>query len=117
MTVEYFGEKIFLEEVEASQRVWVARNDLHMVYTQELDRTGFSLPVWSNEERVVAFLRNALLVGPKFEPHSLPVWTFVNAWLSDKQKGIIELLINPDGKSTRVLALTPEEFQASQGVS
>lgn len=116
MNLEYFGEKIFLDEVEASQQVWVARNDLHMVYTEELDRTGFSLPIWSNEERVIAYLRNALLIGPKYEPHALPVGIFVNAWLSDKQKGISELLINPDGKSTRVLALTPEEFQASQGV-
>ncbi len=116
MTVEYFGEKIFLDEVEASQQVWVARNDLHMVYTEELDRRGFSLPVWSTEARVIDYLRNALLIGPKYQPHSLPVEVFVNAWLSDQQKGILELLINPDGKSTRVLALTNEEFQASQAV-
>ena len=115
MTVEYFGEKIFLDEVEASQQVWVARNNLQMVYTEDFDRKGFSLPVWSNQERVIEYLRNALLVGPKYEPHSLPLDVFVNAWLSDKQKGILELLINPDGKSTRVLALTSEEFQASQG--
>lgn len=116
MDLEYFGEKIFLDEIETSQRVWVAENELHRVYTEDLDKRGFSLPVWSREERVNNFLKNARLIGPKFEPHSLPVGVFVNTWLSDKQKGIFELLINPDGKSTRVLVLTPEEFQASQRV-
>lgn len=39
---------------------------------------------------------------------------FTKAWLSDQAKGISELLINPDGKSSRMLALTRAEFQAGQ---
>lgn len=114
MTIEYLGEKIFLAEVAASGQVWVAENCYHQVYTEEFDRSGFSLPVWSKREKAVDYLKNALLVGPKYEPHAVDLEVFTKAWLSDQAKGISELLINPDGKSSRMLALTSEEFQASQ---
>jgi hypothetical protein len=80
----------------------------------ELDGTGFSLPVWSNEQRVVDFLKNARLVGAKYEPHALPLDVLTNAWLSDKMMAISELQLNPDGKTTRVLVVTAEEFISSQ---
>jgi hypothetical protein len=80
----------------------------------EIDNEGFSLPVWSNRGRVVEFLLNARLLGPKYEPHAIPLDVFTNAWLSDRMKAIAELQINPDGKTTRVLCLTTEEFTASQ---
>ena len=114
MTVEYVGEKVFHEEIELSGQVWVARSVYKNIYTMEIERTGFSLPVWSSSERVVAYLQNARLIGPKYEPHAVPLDVFTNAWLSDKMMAIIELLINPNGKSARMLALTVEEFQASQ---
>jgi hypothetical protein len=113
MTVEYLGEKIFQNEVTAAGEVWVARSLYKSVYAVEIDRTGFSLPVWSNRERVVEFLKNALLVGPKYEPHPVPLDLFTQTWLSDKMMAITELQINPDGKSSRVLALTAEEFAAA----
>ncbi len=114
MTIEYLGEKIFLAEVAASGQVWVAENSYHQVYTEEFDRSGFSLPVWSQREKAADYLKRALLVGPKYEPHAVDLEVFTKAWLSDQAKGISELLINPDGKSSRMLALTNEEFQASQ---
>ena len=80
----------------------------------ELDQTGFSLPVWSNRERVVEFLKNARLVGTKYGPHAVPLDVFTNAWLSDKMMDITELQLNPDGKTTRVLVVTAEEFISAQ---
>ena len=114
MTVAYLGEKIFLEEVKDSGQVWVARGVYKNIYALELDETGFSLPVWSNEERVVEFLKNARLFGPKYEPHAVPLDVFTKAWLSDKAMAISEVQINPDGRTTRVLVLTAEEFQSTQ---
>jgi len=114
MSIEYFGEKIFLKEVMDSQQVWVARGTHKNIYVMELDRTGLSLPIWSNSTRVDDYLSNARLIGPKYEPHSVALETFTNAWLSNKAMAIIELLINPDGKSSRMLALYPDEFVESQ---
>jgi len=114
MTVEYIKEKAFLQEVKAAGQVWVARGINKNIYSMELDGTGFSLPVWSTRERVVDFLKNARLVGTKYEPHAVPLDVFTNAWLSDKMMGISELQINPDGKTTRVLVVTVEEFIAAQ---
>jgi len=114
MNIEYFGEKIFLDEINDSGQVWVARSSHKNIYAMELDRTGLSLPVWSSSERVTDYLNNAKLIGPKYEPHAVPLNTFTNAWLSDKMMAINELLINPDGKTKRMLALYPEEFQTSQ---
>lgn len=116
MTIKYLGEKIFLAEIAASGQVWVAENSYHQVYTEEFDGGGFSLPVWSKREKAADYLRNALLVGPKYEPHAIDLKVFTQAWLSDQAKGISELLINPDGKSSRMLALTSAEFQASQAL-
>ena len=114
MTVEYIKEKAFLQEVKAAGQVWVARGINKNIYSMELDGTGFSLPVWSNRERVVDFLKNARLVGTKYEPHAVPLDVLTNAWLSDKRMDITELQLNPDGKTTRVLVVTAEEFIAAQ---
>lgn len=115
MKVEYLGEKIFLEEIRGTGEVWVAMNSYHSIYAVEIDRTGFSLPVWSNSSRVTSFLENARLIGPKYEPHEVALGHFTMAWLSDKGKAIVELQINPDGKSTRVLVMSPAEFLVTQG--
>lgn len=114
MNIEYLGEKIFLGEVEASGQVWVARSVHQNIYTEEFDASGLSLPVWSSRDKVVDYLRHARLVGPNYQPHPVALEVFSNAWLSDQSMGIAELQINPDGRSSRVLALTSEEFQASQ---
>ena len=111
MSIEYLGEKIFRDEVEAAGELWIARGLHKNIYALELDETGFSLPVWSNEERVVEFLKNARLVGPKYEPEAVPLVVFTETWLSDQMMAIAELQINPDGKTTRVLVLTVEEFK------
>jgi hypothetical protein len=112
--VEYIGEIIFLHEVESFGEVWVARGVFKNVYAQEVDETGFSLPVWSNRERVVEFLKNTRLIGPQYAPHGVPLEVFTNALLSDKMMAILELQINPDGKDRRVLCLTTDEFKATQ---
>lgn len=112
--IEYIGEKIFLDEVEASGQVWVARSIYKNIYAMELDETGLSLPVWSRRDRVEEFLHNANLVGPPYMPDQVSVEIFTSAWLSDKMMDITELQINPDGKTTRVLCLTAEEFKTSQ---
>ena len=114
MSVEFIGEKIFLQEIEAAGHVWVARSLNKKIYALELDATGFSLPVWSSGERVVAFLKIARLVSQRYEPHAVPLEVFTKAWLSDKMMAISELQINPDGKTRRVLVLTTEEFAATQ---
>jgi uncharacterized protein DUF2750 len=114
MVIEYLGERLFLEEVKAGGQVWVARSIHNSIYAMEIDQSGFSLPVWSKRKRIVEFLQNARLVGPRYEPHAIPVETFTKAWLSDKMMAIAELQINPDGITTRVLILTTEEFTATQ---
>jgi len=115
MGIEYLGEKVFLEEVEASGQVWVVKNTYQKIYAEELDQSGFSLPVWSNSERAAEYLLNARPIGPKYEPHAVPLEVFTKAWLSDRMKAIAELQINPDGRTSRILVMTNEEFQDSQG--
>ncbi|HEY6838380.1 MAG TPA: DUF2750 domain-containing protein [Geobacteraceae bacterium] len=112
--ITYLSEVVFFEEVGTAGKVWVARGIHGNIYAEELDATGFSLPLWSSRERVEEFLKNARLVGPRYEPHDIPVDVFTNAWLSDKMKAIAELQINPDGRTTRVLVMSPEEFEAGQ---
>ena len=114
MTVEYIKEIAFLQEVISAGEVWVARGINKNIYSLELDEAGFSLPVWSNRERVVDFLKNTRLVGTKYEPHAVPLEVLTEVWLSDKMMGISELQLNPDGKTTRVLVVTVEEFIAAQ---
>jgi len=114
MGIQYIGEKIFLEEIGTTGEVWVARGLYKNIYAHELDQTSISLPVWSTKERVVEFLHNARLIGPKYEPEAVPLDVFTLAWLSDKMMAISELQLNPDGKSPRVLCYTAEEFQSSQ---
>ncbi|HXV19607.1 MAG TPA: hypothetical protein VD811_01290 [Desulfuromonadales bacterium] len=111
MSIEYLGEKIFRDEVAASGQVWVARSIYKNIYAEEIDDRGVSLPVWSNRERVVEFLKNARLTGPKYEPEAVLLAIVTEAWLSDKMMDITELQINPDGKTTRVLVFTAEEFR------
>lgn len=113
MSIEYIGERIFRDEVEAGGEIWVARSIHKNIYAQEIDPAGFSLPVWSTRERVVEFLKNAMLVGPKYEPEAVSLEVFTQAWLSDKMMAIEELQINPDGKTTRVLVFTVEEFKSA----
>ena len=117
MTIEYLGLRIFLEEIKATNQLWVARNCYGLILATAIDSTGFSLPVWSSSRRVGEFLQAARLVGPKYEPHAVPVETFTAAWLSDKGLAIAELQINPDGRSSRALVMDPDEFRAVQGQS
>jgi hypothetical protein len=114
MSVEYIREFAFLQEVKATGHVWVARSAYKNIYAVELDDMGFSLPVWSNMERVVDYLENARLVGAKYEPYAVPLDEFTRRWLSDLTMAIAELQINPDGKTSRVLVVTAEEFKSSQ---
>ena len=114
MSVEYIREIAFLQEVKTAGLVWVARSVNNNIYALEIDKTGFSLPVWSNRERVVDYLKNARLVGTKYEPYAVSLDVFTNRWLSDMTMAISELQINPDGKTTRVLVLTAEEFKSAQ---
>jgi Protein of unknown function (DUF2750) len=114
MTVEYLGARIFLDETGAAGEIWVARSSLGSIYAVSIDRAGFSLPVWSSSGRAAEYLKNARLVGPKYEPHAIAVEVFTAEWLSDQGKAIVELQINPDGKSSRVLVMSPDEFRAAQ---
>ena len=113
MTDEYLGEQMFREEVQATGEVWVVKGGNQSIYALELGETGFSLPVWSDRERVVDFLINQSLVGSEYEPHPVPLSIFTEIWLSDNIMGISELLINIDGRTHRALVLTVEEFRAA----
>ncbi len=117
MTVEYIKAFAFLQEVNAAGRLWVARSVYKNIYAQEVGDGEYSLPVWSTKERVVEYLKNARPLGPKYEPDEVPLDVFTGAWLSDVRMNISEVQINPDGRSTRVLVLTNEEFTAAQAES
>ncbi len=95
MSIEYIGEKIFLEEIEITGEVWVAKGIHQNIYSQELDKSGLSLPVWSTNEKALDFLKNARLTGTKYEPHSVPLKKFANAWLSDQSMGISLYEVSP----------------------
>ena len=117
MSIEYLKAFAFQQEINEAGQLWVARSINGIVHAQEIDQTGYSLPVWSNRDRVVDYLKNALLVGPRFEPYAILLEDFSNRWLSDQSKGIKELQLNPDGKSSQVLAVTTEEFMAAQAAA
>lgn len=114
MNVEYIKEIAFLQEVNTAGQIWVAKSVNEKIYALEIDKPGFSLPVWSNRERVVDYLKNARLVGTKYEPFAVSLDVFTKRWLSDMTMAISELQLNPDGKTTRVLVLTAEEFKSVQ---
>ena len=115
MSVEYLAEKIFFKELVASGQLWVARSVYHNIYAVELDQHGVSLPVWSSRERVVDFLQQARLVGPKYQPDAVSVEVFTTAWLGDQRMAIAELQLNPDGKSHDVRLHEPVERLAKAG--
>lgn len=117
MSVEYVREMAFLQEVKTAGQLWVARSEYENIYAVEIDQTGFSLPVWSNRERVDDYLKNARLVGAKYEPYAVPWDVFTKRWLSDVTMAISELQINPDGITTRVLIVTTEELKSSEGLN
>lgn len=114
MVVEYIKTFAFFQEVNAAGRVWVARSVYRNIYAHEIGMGEYSLPVWSTKERVVEYLKNARPVGPKYEPDEVLLDVFAGAWLSDMRMNITEVQINPDGKSTKVLVLTKEEFTEAQ---
>lgn len=114
MTVEYIKTFAFFQEVNAAGRVWVARSVYKNILAEEVDEGGYSLPVWSNRERVEEYLRNARPLGPQYAPDEVSLEVFSEAWLSDKGMNIVEVQINPDGRSSRVLVLTAEEFQTTR---
>lgn len=113
MSIEYLGEKIFLQEIQATGQIWVLRGTHKNIYAMELDKAGFSLPVWSSAEKAAEFLKNARPIGQKYAPEAVPLEIFTQTWLSDPSMAICELQINPDGRSTRVLVVTNEEFQTA----
>lgn len=113
MSVAYLGERLFHQEVAAAGRVWVAKNDYGGVHTMEVISAGVSLPVWSSGERALTYLRTARLVGPHCAPQAVPLADFIARWLHDRRLGVAELLINPDGRSLRMLVMTPPEFCAA----
>lgn len=112
MSLEYILEHAFLQEVKAAGQLWVARGAYRNIYSEELGPSGFSLPVWSTRERVLDYLKNARPVGTAHEPHPVSLKTFTDVWLSDKMMDITELQLNPNGKTTRILCVTPEEFRS-----
>ena len=114
MTVEYIKEAAFLQEVTAAGELWVAKGAYGNIYCDEFDPRGVSLPVWSNRERVVAFLKNARPIGPKYEPEAVSLEVFTNRWLSDRAMAITEIQLNPDGLTSRVLVVSAEEFRSDQ---
>lgn len=114
MSIEYLGAKIFLDEINQTEQLWVARNEFRKIYAVEIEQHNFSLPVWSDSDKVSEYLTNARLIGPPYQPHAIPLAEFTLTWLSDPARAIAELQINPDGKSSRVLVMTKEEFQAEQ---
>lgn len=111
MIIEYIGVKIFFEEAAAAGEIWIAQGIYKNIYAQEIENYAYSLPAWSNRERIDEYLKIKRL-GGKFTPHPIPLVVFANTWLSDQSMAISEVQINPNGNAARVLALTNEEFQA-----
>lgn len=114
MNLAYLGEVVFLQEVEDGGQVWVARGDFRNIYAEEMSDAEVSLPVWSSRERVIEYLKNARPFGQRYEPEAVPLDVFDGAWLSDKMMAITELQINPDGRTTRVLVMSVEEFRSAR---
>lgn len=114
MNIEFIGEKIFYAEIDKSAQIWVAKGLYNNIHFLDSSGAGVSLPVWSTSERVTEYLDHARLIGPKYTPFAVSLKTFTQTWLADPSMAISELLINPDGKSSRMLAMTKEEFLTAQ---
>lgn len=111
MSVEYLAEKVFLQEVATAGEIWIARGPNKNIYAQEIEGHAYSLPVWSSRERLEGFLKKALLLR-NYTPQAISLEVFTSQWLSARAMAIAEVQINPEGNTSRVLALTTEEFQA-----
>lgn len=116
MSLEFFGEKTFLEEICDAGKVWVARGPHKNIHAQEIENFAYSLPAWSSEEKLAAYLR-ATLLWQQFTPHAISLTEFANRWLSDQSLAVAEVQINPTGHTSRVLALTAEEFKTKVGMN
>jgi hypothetical protein len=113
--IEILGEKIFLEEITTVREVWVARGEHKNIHAQEIENYAYSLPAWSSKDKIDAYLQTTLL-WQQFKPHPIPLKEFTDRWLSDQMLAIAEVQINPSGKTSRVLALTSEEFQTKVAI-
>jgi len=110
MSLEFLGVKPFLAEIESTGEVWVARGQHRDIHAQEIENYAYSLPAWSSEARSAAYLR-ATLLWQRYAPHPIPLREFANRWLSDQSLAIAEVQVNPNGRSSRVVALTADEFK------
>jgi hypothetical protein len=115
MSLEYLGEKVFLDEIRAAGRIWVLRGAHKNIHAAEIE-DGYSLPVWSSQDKAAQFLKIARLIGQTYAPEAVPLEVFIQGWLSDQRMAIRELQLNPDGKTSRVLIVSREEFLAAQGM-
>ena len=79
MEIAYLGEKVFREEIASSRELWVLRSEYKNIYALETDE-GYSLPVWSGRAHAEEFLKNAMLVGPKYGPEAVSLEVLTNAW-------------------------------------
>ena len=111
MTLEQVLEMAFLQEVKPSGQLWVIKSGFDTIYAEKSEPAGFSVPIWSNKESALAFLVNAQLAEPRYEPVAISLVDFTDKWLSDKTMSISEVQLNPDGKSEEVLVLSPEDFR------
>lgn len=116
MNIEFIGQIVFSQEVQANGKVWVVKGRYENIYALELDAQGFSLPVWSARERAEEFLENVQVVGREYEPYPIGLDSFIDNYIMNEIMGINELLINMDGTTPQALVLTLDEFRHSHDV-
>ena len=114
MSLEFLDEKKFHTEITSADQVWVAKGIYGNIYFLDVLPDGICLPVWSNQEKVIDYLANARPIGPKYSPFSVSLDRFTETWMTNPGMAIEELAINPDGRSTRMLIISTEEFLAAR---
>jgi len=114
VSLEFLDEKKFYVEITSTDQIWVAKGDYNNIYFLDVLPQGVCLPVWSNQEKVFDYLKNARPIGPPYSPFSVSLDRFSETWMTNPAMSIKELAINPNGASTRMLIVSTEEFLAAR---
>lgn len=114
MSLKFLDEKKFYAEITSTAQVWVAKGVYENIYFLDVLSQGVCLPVWSNQGKVVDYLKNARPIGPQYSPFSLSLDRFTETWMTNPRMAIKELAINPDGTSTKMLIISTAEFLAAR---
>lgn len=108
MNIEFIGEDIFFKAITTSGYVWVAMHD-NTALTFSTNEDMLALPIWHSKADAYEFLENTEQ-NNFIKPVEVPLDIFKQAWLSNINMKISDLVINPNGLLKKDLTVTKKEF-------